>query len=96
MEEGLLWSELRDRRLHGFKFVRQVPIDRFVVDFACKACRVIVEVDGEQHAESNTDRIRDERLGELGWRVLRFWNAEVRHEREWVLERIVEVLEGRG
>ena len=81
--------------MHGFKFRRQEPIDRFTVDFACRSARVVIEVDGSQHGDCTSDRARDERLGRLGWRVLRFWNAEVMREREWVLERIVAVLEGR-
>ena len=93
--EGVLWSELRDRRLNGFKFRRQVPIDRFTVDFACVSRRLVVEVDGGQHADSASDRVRDGILARRGWRVLRFWNAEVMREREWVLERIAAVLEGR-
>ena len=92
--EWALWSDLRDRRLHGFKFGRQVVIDRYTVDFACKARRLVVEVDGSQHADSVSDRVRDERPATLGRRVLRFWNDEVMREREWVLERIVGVLEG--
>jgi very-short-patch-repair endonuclease len=54
--ERVLWFRLRDRRLAGLKFKRQVPIDRFVVDFVCKDERLIIELDGGQHDE---DRARD-------------------------------------
>ena len=57
--ETKLWFALRDRRLAGFKFVRQECIGRYIVDFICLEKRLIIEVDGGQHAENNQDRVRD-------------------------------------
>jgi very-short-patch-repair endonuclease len=60
--ERKLWFALRDRRLGGFKFVRQEAIGPYVVDFVCREKRLIIEVDGGQHAESRRDGIRDAKL----------------------------------
>src|SRR5262245_5940120 len=60
--ERVLWFRLRDRRLAGLKFKRQVPIDRFVVDFVCKDERLIIELDGGQHDET---RARDANRTEI-------------------------------
>jgi very-short-patch-repair endonuclease len=83
-----LWRLLRDRRLSGFKFRRQVPVGAYIVDFLCVGAKLIVEADGSQHAESLPDTIRDAYLESQGWKVLRFWNNEVVQNREGVLETI--------
>jgi very-short-patch-repair endonuclease len=83
-----LWRLLRDRRLSGFKFRRQVPVGPYIVDFLCVGAKLIVEADGSQHAESLRDAIRDAYLESHGWKVLRFWNNEVSQNREGVLETI--------
>ncbi len=75
--ERKLWFALRDRRFTGFKFRRQVPIGQFIVDFACFEARLVIEVDGGQHAESLRDRHRDHWFAANGFRVLCFWNNEV-------------------
>ena len=83
------WRLLRDRRLSGFKFRRQVPVGPYIVDFLCVGAKLIVEADGSQHAESFRDNIRDAYLANQGWKVLRFWNNEVLQNREGVLETIL-------
>jgi 2-isopropylmalate synthase len=83
-----LWRLLRDRRLNGLKFRRQVPLGRYIVDFLCVEARLIVEADGSQHAESPRDKARDAYLESHGWKVLGFWNNEVLQNREIVLETI--------
>lgn len=93
--ELLLWTELANRRLNGFKFVRQFPVPPFIVDFACRSKRLIIELDGAQHAQSQRDLKRTGLLNVSGWSVLRFWNDEVFKERNAVLETILAVLEGR-
>src|SRR5258707_15243534 len=76
--ERVLWFRLRDRRLDGWKFRRQVPIDRYVVDFICADARVIVELDGGQHAErTEQDATRTTVLESMGYLVLRSWNNDV-------------------
>ncbi len=96
--ERLLWRLLRERfRPGGHHFRRQVPIEGYVVDFACLKARVAIELDGGGHAEPKAfeaDALRDARLVELGFTVLRFWNHEIDRETEAVLDRIAAELEG--
>jgi len=76
--EKLLWRYLRGRTLGGLKFRRQQPIGEYVVDFVCLDERIVVEVDGGQHAGSKSEDIeRDKWLRGQGFKVLRFWNNEV-------------------
>jgi very-short-patch-repair endonuclease len=93
--EYALWQELRGRRLNGCKFVRQLPIDRYFADFVCREQRLVVELDGSQHADSAYDRQRDADMVELGWSVLRLRNFDVFAERRSVLDTILLALEGR-
>ena len=90
--ERKLWFELRDRRLRGFKFVRQEPIGPNCVDFICRDRKLVVEVDGGQHAESNHDAVRDRFLRDEGFRILRFWNTDVLQNRQGVLLAILDEL----
>jgi len=90
--ELAMWHLLRDRRLGGVKFRRQVPIGPFVADFASIKDRLVVELDGGQHAESPSDTRRDSYLAAEGWLVLRFWNNDVMQNRNGVLERIAEAI----
>jgi very-short-patch-repair endonuclease len=69
--ERKLWSAMRNRQLHGAKFRRQQPIGPFIVDFVCQERRLIVEVDGGQHADSITDDRRTAFLESKGYRLLR-------------------------
>ena len=75
--EERLWGALRNRRLDGLKFRRQVPMGAFIADYICMEAKLIVEVDGVQHAESPRDMLRDAELEARGFRVLRFWNDDV-------------------
>jgi very-short-patch-repair endonuclease len=75
--ENMLWQALRNKRLEGLKFKRQVPLDGFILDFVCFDRKLIVEVDGSQHAHSERDAFRDRHFGDKGFHVLRFWNEEV-------------------
>jgi very-short-patch-repair endonuclease len=72
-----LWRLLRQRQINGLRFRRQVPIDHYIVDFACLEARLVIEVDGGQHFESETDKRRDACLHAQGFRVLRLWNNDV-------------------
>jgi very-short-patch-repair endonuclease len=65
--EFVLWRHIRARQLGGFKFVRQEPIDRYYADFVCRERRLIVELDGGQHAENLEDKHRDHALFALGY-----------------------------
>jgi very-short-patch-repair endonuclease len=84
---------LRDRRLDGWKFRRQEPVDRYVVDFLCPDAKLVVELDGGQHtAEGDADRTQ--MIEAHGYLVIRFWNNEVTTNIEGVLLRILEALRG--
>jgi very-short-patch-repair endonuclease len=87
--ERRLWQLLRGHRLGGLKFKRQVPLDGAIVDFVCFDARLIVEVDGGQHAESAKDSERDKRLATLGFKMLRVWNNEVLQNPEGVAATIL-------
>ena len=91
--ELTLWTRIHGRRLGGFKFARQEPIDRYYVDFICRERRLIVELDGGQHAESSEDRHRDRALCALGYRVIRIWNNDVIENLDGVLQRLLSELE---
>ncbi len=93
--ERLLWKRLRSRQLDGHKFRRQSPIGPYVVDFLCLEHRLVIELDGGQHAdqpEQDKDQERSARLAGWGFRVLRFWNHEVLGNTEGVLQAIRGVL----
>jgi very-short-patch-repair endonuclease len=93
--EVKLWNWLREEIAPaGFHFRRQVPIGRFVADFACLRYKVVVEVDGVQHGigRATGDQTRDAALTTLGYRVLRFWNREIDHEKTMVLDTIFAAL----
>jgi len=93
--EAVLWARLRDRQLDGVKFRRQQPLGESIVDFVSLEKRIVLEVDGGQHGESEgqqRDAERTVRLEEKGYRVLRFWNNDVLQNTEGVLQRIMEEL----
>jgi very-short-patch-repair endonuclease len=91
--EWRLWDRLRSRQLRGLKFRRQVPMGPYFADFAGLDARLVVEVDGDHHGDQLVyDARRDHRLGELGYRVLRFWVAEVDENLEGVIEAIADAL----
>jgi very-short-patch-repair endonuclease len=87
--ERKLWSLLRRKQLQGFRLRRQVPLGRYVADFACMSARLVIELDGGQHAErSEYDQHRTAWLNGNGFRVLRFWNSEVFTNADGVLETV--------
>jgi len=87
--ERTLWRLLRDRRLDGLKFRRQVPIGRWVADFLCLRHRLIVEADGPFHEESQRDVERDAWLRGQGFRILRFPNSQIENRPHQVLAAIL-------
>ena len=94
--EKTMWHWLRHRYLVGYKFRRQHPMGRYILDFYCTELKLCIELDGRTH---NTDHgaIHDEertrRLSEMGVTVLRFWNDDVRKQPAGCWEAIVEVVE---
>lgn len=95
--ERLLWSHLRARQLEDAKFLRQLPLGPYVADFACRSLKLVIELDGGQHAENANDRERTRELERMGYRVIRFWNNEVLSNPDGVLETIArEIVLARG
>jgi very-short-patch-repair endonuclease len=95
LAEVRLWLHLRRGQMQGHSFRRQVPIGRYVVDFVCLKARLVIEVDGDPHAFAlEKDTTRTAWLEEQGFRVLRFWNHEVLHATEGVLETVLCALRG--
>jgi very-short-patch-repair endonuclease len=91
--ERVLWFRLRDRRLAGLKFKRQVPIERFIVDFFCADAKLIVELDGGQHDQNKeSDGNRTRILEAMGYLVVRFWNNDVMRNTDGVLEEILSTI----
>jgi very-short-patch-repair endonuclease len=86
--EQKLWRYLRARSLGGFKFARQIPVGPYIVDFVCREKRLVIEVDGGQHAESKSDAARDRWLEAHRYRVVRFWNNKVLENIEGVWDTV--------
>ena len=92
--ERTLWTVLRKRQLGGHNFRRQHPIGRWVVDFACLARRLVVELDGGQHARAkDKDDERTRWLESQGYRVVRFWNHDVLENTDGVLKALSTALD---
>ena len=90
--EKYLWKYLRVNQLEGFKFRRQQPIGKYIIDFVNLERKIIIELDGGQHLENKKDKLRDRWLKEQGYEILRFWDNEVFDNIEGVLELIREKL----
>jgi very-short-patch-repair endonuclease len=90
--EKRIWFHLRAHRLNGASFRRQTPVGAYIIDFVCFDARLIVEIDGGQHADSQSDKAREIWLRSQGFVVLRFWNNDVLANTSGVLERINEAL----
>jgi very-short-patch-repair endonuclease len=86
VEERKVWHLLSRYRP---KFTRQFPIGPYFADFACRQAKLVVEIDGGQHAECERDRVRDEWLRGEGWTVFRVWNSDVRDNSEGAAEAIL-------
>jgi very-short-patch-repair endonuclease len=94
-EEQQLWRILRDRRFEGYKFRRQYVIGAFIADFCCIEKELVVELDGGGHSEGiqrQKDESKDFYLKEQGYKILRFWNNEVKRSKDAVLETILHSL----
>ena len=93
--EATLWKALRNRNI-GYKFRRQHPIDRFIIDFYCAQAKLCIEIDGSSHLETKQqeyDQARTEYLEELGYKVIRFTNNDVRYRINSVIEEIIRTIE---
>ncbi|GLK80801.1 endonuclease domain-containing protein [Methylopila turkensis] len=98
-QEVKLWVRLRELRGLGFHPRRQAPLLGYIVDFAFKSERIVIEIDGGQHAEglgAMRDRTRHEALNAVGYSVLRFWNVDVDRNLDGVVEEILNALRERA
>ena len=89
--EEKLWRELRGRKLGGFKFRRQSPLAGYIADFLSVEAKLVIELDGDSHAEAaalDYDRIRLRLMNEIGFEVLRFWNCDLHDNLQGVLDDI--------
>jgi very-short-patch-repair endonuclease len=89
LSEVLLWNELKSKKMHGFDFDRQRPIDNYIVDFYCKELMLAIEVDGDSHNDKyEEDQVRQKRLESLGVHFLRFDDIDVKKDMNNVLREI--------
>ena len=94
--ERIFWNRTRAHRLAGFKIKRQAPIGPFIADFVCVAARLVIELDGDRHAEAATyDAARTRQLESLGYSVVRFPTRDVLQDIDGVLEEVRTVIENR-
>ena len=94
--EHIMWSWLRNRQINGAKFRRQQPLGVYCLDFVCFEKMLVVEIDGSQHANPTTlekDQERTRWLETQGFRVLRFWNSDVKNNPDGVIVKIKEALD---
>ena len=90
--EHRMWQLLRAHRFADFKFRRQEPIEFYIVDFVCFSERLIIEIDGGQHAGNHADARRDAYLQGQGFRIIRIWNNDLFNNEEGVGEAILNAL----
>lgn len=90
LSEVLLWNQLKSRKVKGYQFSRQKPIDEYIVDFYCSKLKLIIEIDGESHSEkAEVDLKRQQRLESIGLSVLRFYDLDVKKN----IDGVVSVIE---
>ena len=97
--EIALWRRLRARQILGAKFRRQAPIGRYIVDFVSFDVRIVIELDGGQHAlapQHQRDVVRDRWLEEQRFLILRFWNSDVLSNMDGVLSKILDTVRQRS
>jgi very-short-patch-repair endonuclease len=95
LSEVILWGYLKGNQMHGFDFHRQKPVDNYIVDFICCELYLAIELDGYTHLLEETiekDRIKEQRLKELGIKLIRFWDEEVYNDIDNVLYAIESVV----
>ena len=89
MAEVLLWNQIKSKKLHDYQFLRQKPLDKYIVDFFCYELMLAIEIDGESHINKiEEDQIRHQRLESLGIHFIRFSDHDVKNNMDGVLKRI--------
>jgi len=95
-QETKMWNLLRNHQFYGYEFRRQYPIGDYIVDFICRKKKIIIELDGGQHNETQNieyDNKRTEFLKSKGYNVIRFWNNDVDNHIEGVYDAIKKELD---
>ena len=95
-QERKLWQILRNHNFYGYEIRRQYPIGDYIVDFICRAKKIIIEIDGGQHNQNEAikyDETRTKFLSSLGYKVIRFWNNEIDNNIAGVYKKLQEVFE---
>jgi protein MpaA len=92
-EEVILWQHIRNRQISNTKFRRQQPIGKYICDFVSFDKKIIIEIDGSQHLDSDNDKTRDKNLTSQGFTVLRFWNNEINNNLNEVLNKIKQTID---
>ena len=95
-QEKKLWDIIKNRQISGYRFVRQYPIGNYIVDFACRKKKLVIELDGGQHNETENiiyDKKRTDYLEANGYKVIRFWNNDIDNNIEGVYEYLLNILE---
>jgi len=86
LAEVLLWNQLKARKMRGYQFMRQKPIDNYIVDFYCSKLQLIIEIDGTSHDFKFVNDIqRQQKLEALGLKILRFGDENIKNNLEGVL-----------
>lgn len=96
LSEALLWQELRAGKIKGYKFNRQKPLGKYIVDFYCKKLNLVIEVDGDSHYHQDSivkDAIRQQALEEFELHILRFADLDVKKQMPFVLDSIYSFIE---
>jgi very-short-patch-repair endonuclease len=94
LSEILLWKEIKGKKLSGYDFHRQKPIDQYIVDFYCPKLKLIIEIDGDSHdGKESSDLIRQKNLESLGLTVIRFLDSDVKSNVDGIVEQLKEWIE---
>lgn len=94
-QEYKLWQLLRNKQFNGIKFIRQYPIGSYIADFCCRKLKIVIEIDGGQHNNTNDieyDNKRTKYLSEKGYKVIRFWNNEIDDNIDGIYEKLLEII----
>ena len=95
--ETIVWKVLRNKST-GYKFRRQHPIDMFIIDFYCAEAKLLIEIDGDSHfipKQEEYDKARTEYLEDLGYKLIRFTNNDVRYNIHVIADQIMRTVENR-
>ena len=97
LSEILLWKEIKGKKVLGYDFHRQKPMDEYVVDFYCPRLKLVLEIDGDSHdGKEESDKVKQKKLESMGLTVLRFWDLDVRANVDGIVGQLKEWIETNG